>query len=630
MSDSGKKRSEANKRREREEKQKAVLSKCGAVFVMLPAVLTLAVVPIIMRYYIGLSSYHLFPWSTQEYNSDIFLVWKSYVYSAIAAVMLLLDIIAIAKLEKTERKKFFIRFSPMFAYLFFILLSTFNTYNLDASIYGESDQNEPVMVLLGYSLTAIYVVLHIKNEKQANIAWTAALVGGFLVGSIGVLQFLGFKPLHSEIAKFLMIPKEYREGASISGENESELVVSTLYNTNYVAPFVSVYLPICLGAVFKKSKIWMKLLGLVVAAELSVMLLGSDSKTGIIIIPIAFLISAIFMIRPLIKRFYITVPLVLVAVAGLVFYTTKIDASYIERLKTALDRHKIEYDLKGIDTTGDCAEIFYKDHDIKITFTANAKYGIMYGFEATDNGVSVPMTEDAEAGQQVIALSDGEEFRVTLLVANDVYPGFFFSGDGFEYTIIKDGDDYKVFNGLNRIDESFRATKILEGYETIATGRGYSWRTAINAIPKFIIYGAGPDCYPNGVFGDGNDVVAQKRSYHDTMVFTRPHNYFLQMAIETGLLSVIAVLVFIVWYIVDCFRLYFFKKATDPLYYAGIACMTAVIGFLGSGIANDSLIVITPQFWMIFGLGMAVNGMMREKQKTMFTNESENGKILTK
>ena len=82
-------------------------------------------------------------------------------------------------------------------------------------------------------------------------------------------------------------------------------------------------------------------------------------------------------------------------------------------------------------------------------------------------------------------------------------------------------------------------------------------------------------------------------------------------------------LVFFVLYIIDCFRLYFFKKKPAKLTICGVACFAAVIGFLGCGIANDSLIPVTPPFYIAIGLGMVVNFLTNERKDDLFPSEAK-------
>lgn len=77
----------------------------------------------------------------------------------------------------------------------------------------------------------------------------------------------------------------------------------------------------------------------------------------------------------------------------------------------------------------------------------------------------------------------------------------------------------------------------------------------------------------------------------------------------------IAVIVFYVWYFVKSVRLY--KKASyedgTEVIGAGLLCATftyMVISFL-----NDSTVAVAPIFWIMMGLGISVNEMVKRKQE---------------
>jgi hypothetical protein len=100
-----------------------------------------------------------------------------------------------------------------------------------------------------------------------------------------------------------------------------------------------------------------------------------------------------------------------------------------------------------------------------------------------------------------------------------------------------------------------------------------------------------------------------KLKYFNTpyIMVDKPHNIYLQIAINTGVISLIAFLVFVIWFIINALRLYIKPKAINTYYIAGVSCVTAVVGFLVAGLANDSIIGVSAVFWILLGLGIACN-----------------------
>ena len=60
----------------------------------------------------------------------------------------------------------------------------------------------------------------------------------------------------------------------------------------------------------------------------------------------------------------------------------------------------------------------------------------------------------------------------------------------------------------------------------------------------------------------------------------------------------------------------------------GFAVFLCTIGFMASGLANDSLIVVTPIFYVLLGMGIAINEKLCpvvKKEKKMKDKKIEEG-----
>ena len=69
-------------------------------------------------------------------------------------------------------------------------------------------------------------------------------------------------------------------------------------------------------------------------------------------------------------------------------------------------------------------------------------------------------------------------------------------------------------------------------------------------------------------------------------------------------------------YFVQCIRLYSKNIADSYLAQAGVAIFLGTIGYIISGITNDSSITVAPIFWGLMGLGVTVNAFVRYEMKT--------------
>ena len=588
----------------------SVIKRLPFNIMLVPGFLVFALVPVVMRFYAGITAYpeHSWGYGSQNYT-DLFLHGKVVVFAVLATVMAVLLVIKFAGMKKAERLELLKRFWPMLVYILFIILSTIFSMDRHASIHGEMEQMEPFFVLLGYVIAVCYTFLYVKDDKDVSFINMGILIGGFIVSAIGIVQMFGFNPFDTKVGKWLMIPASVRDYAEFKGN--FNYIVSTLFNKDYVGPFVMIYFPICFSIIFSKTRLWQRISAGVISAMLFVFLLGSRSKTGIVVFGLIAVLMFIVLIRPIIRYWYLIVGVLVIGVGFFAFYVTQRDTGYLTRLRNALKVEKADFPFKIIDTTGDCVLINYKGREIKITYEVNDQYMILYSLDVFDNGELCEITETKNPEVMRLILSDGEKASITLGLIDGKYLSMAFKMSNKSVTFTKTGSNYCVFTKWNKRIESYESWKPLEGYEKIVSGRGGIWRLAIPRLMDHIFIGAGPDCFPNATYALGNDYAVMIRGSGKT-VPVRPHNYFIQMGMNTGLLSLLTCLIFFVWYIADCFKLYCFKKPNGSLFYIGAGCMAAVIGFLGTGLANDSMIVVSPAFWVALGLGMAVNRMNKK------------------
>ena len=138
-----------------------------------------------------------------------------------------------------------------------------------------------------------------------------------------------------------------------------------------------------------------------------------------------------------------------------------------------------------------------------------------------------------------------------------------------------------------------------------------------------LIIGTGPDTY-FAEFPQG-DYLAKLYSYGTAqMLVDKPHNLYLQIGIQQGGIALIAFLAMMGAYLVDSFRLYALRKEYSAQDAVGAALALAMIGYLGAGFFNDSIVSVAPIFWALFGVGIAAN-WLNKKQRNSEITEPKNG-----
>lgn len=143
------------------------------------------------------------------------------------------------------------------------------------------------------------------------------------------------------------------------------------------------------------------------------------------------------------------------------------------------------------------------------------------------------------------------------------------------------------------------------------SGRGYIWSTSLPMIKDTAILGHGADTYC--VYYPHKDYVGKYNAkWNINMVVDKPHNMYIGIAVNTGLISLLALLAFFGMYIVQSFRLYFRHEMKSFVSFAGAGIFLGICGFLVSGIVNDSSVSVMPMLYGLLGTGIAINMMIKK------------------
>ena len=163
-----------------------------------------------------------------------------------------------------------------------------------------------------------------------------------------------------------------------------------------------------------------------------------------------------------------------------------------------------------------------------------------------------------------------------------------------------------------------------EGKEELGSSRGYIWSRTLPLLKNCLVTGYGADTFTY-VFPQ-NDMLAKYYSYKQFgqgfyITVDKPHNLYLQIFFSNGLLALIAFLAIVLFYLVDCFRLYALRKSYRPEQAMGAAVMLGIVGYLTAGLFNDSVVSVAPVFWILLGTGAALNTINRRMDKNVELDE---------
>jgi O-antigen ligase len=95
------------------------------------------------------------------------------------------------------------------------------------------------------------------------------------------------------------------------------------------------------------------------------------------------------------------------------------------------------------------------------------------------------------------------------------------------------------------------------------------------------------------------------------ILIDKPHNMYLQTAINTGVISLLALLAIWGIYLFDSFKIFIKGNMESFAEYMGAAIFLSISAYLVAGLFNDNIISVTPLFWILLGMGIGINRMIK-------------------
>ena len=572
---------------------------------VLPMILWIVIIPLIVnlkKFYNPLSEYDWY--STATTSSDFFLYYKSMLVtlSGICMIVFLCWQISQMKIKASLLNSNTQIFLPIVIYLILVVLSSlFSSYGYFC-VHGIAEQFESIWCLIAYVVVVFYTYYLIVYQNAERPLLLLMYIGAALVGTICVLQYFGI-----DIYRLIYAGKGYSFTFDIG------TVYGPFYNTNYVGYYTLLFVPLfILSAIFIKN-LKVRLASIVLAVALLISMIGAKSITAIFAFAVVVSFAIVFiLLKHVNSKKILWVPIfgILLGCMNIVILTVPKVHSYVQ----ASDTEKTN--LENIYTEDRYVEVDYKGKKLFIqmafdgerydfTLLDENSYDIMYRYMDSPEGYYYyEITDEPFAGITLTPMLISEE--------PEMY-GFSVFIDDREWIFTNQASDdgtYYYFNSYGRIVKMTSENvsddfKPLVNKSSLASGRGYIWNKTLAMLKDYIFLGSGADTftivYPN------NDYVGSYNNGYDNLLVTKPHNLYLQIAIQTGGLSLICFLVFYLWYFISSLRLYFIQRLDQPLVIAGFSIMLGTLGYMISGLANDSTVAVSPLYWSLMGIGIGIN-----------------------
>lgn len=603
---------------------------------LIPIILMMGFVPLIVHmfeYDANLSQFDWFP-ASSGLQTDFFFAWKMIAIVILGVVMI--GIMLYRYLKKKEQFQFENSFYMLFVYAMFVAMSAlFSSYKYWV-VRGTYELFEPVWAVFAYMILCYYVYNYVQEEKQVNKVLLWAGVGMAMVTLIGVFQYFGKDFFKTGFGKHLITNTSFWGNLDSLNFNMAEgTSYTTLYNPNFLSFYFGMLIPLLACLFIGAKKVWQRA-ALVVAEILCIICLkGSGSDSGWMAVAAGAAIAVLVLLSRGKKLRYVGGALVVAGIIGSIVIANT--TSFGERIKNTITgtyHMEDQYSLNDIATNDEDVVLKIWDSALSVSYDI-AEDGTIQILCKDSDGNPLGQTL-ADEGTQTYSIDDERFANVQVQpVMFDQTAGISVYVDGISWNFVKTDDDgYEFLNPAGKLVKYEKGKPSNLFKEDAMSFRGHIWNTTIPVLGKHVFVGSGANTYL--LEHPQNDYFGQAYIYGFNTYDVKAHCWYLQQWVETGLFGTLALIGFLLWYIIRSVRIYRRVDLHEHLSWVGFGLFAAVLVYVIAAVANDSNVCTAPVFWGMLGLGMAVNRMLVTKENLFVkaeetqTTENDNAEVQQK
>lgn len=554
-------------------------------------------------------------WNGQKISMDFFsynkMIWII-ILTVFSAVMLFIKYYQ-NNFQILKKTRFYI---PMVTYSICAILSTMMADHKKIATQGFVERYEGVYVLLAYMIIVFVVINIVEGKKHIKMILGVIFISAAIIGIIGLLQYMGYDIWNTDIGRKMILPSKYDYSkVELKLATNKGMIYSTLYHYNYVGSYMAMLFPMTfiLFLLSKKKKV--KVIMLILTILMLLNLFACGSRAGVVGSIFAMIVMIIMLRKYAIKHMKKLAILCVVFMIILLGVDKASNNQILNRVRTLKDNiqllmkgsnkteteAKLNIPLRNVTIDGNVASIITTTETLEMVLESGE-----LSFKDGANG-TLQINYD-EAKNEIIVMDDRyKQYQLSLSKLNG------------QTVIMLNKESIKLFfllgekeiNLINQVGKKIRLQPTemwgFEGKERLASSRGYIWSRSIPLLKETILLGHGPDTF--AAYFPQNDFKGKMYAYYGDMwqLVDKPHDFYLQTAINTGVISLLALITLFVLYFIDSIKIYNRREVDDFYYMTGLSCFIAVCGYLGAAIFNDSVVSVAPVFWAILGLGISIN-----------------------
>lgn len=589
------------------------MSKTKKSVLLLPVIIALGYIPMIVRmhsYATGLSVFDWFP-NAADQQIDFFLWYKMLAIILTAVVMWGMLVYRFSKDKKT------FRWHPSWyclaAYGVLSFMSALFSPYRSFAFKGSYEVFESVWVVLGYIIMCFYAYQMIQNDHDAIFVAKYATTGIIVITLIGFFQYLGMDFFRTTFGKKLVTDSTmWGDLDSLSFTFPLKTSYTTLYNTNYLAFYYGLLIPILIILMLFTKKMYLRIVYAALSLLFFVTLVGSNSKSALLALGITFVLGCIVLRRFLKKYFWIpfvSIVLFAILISVYAYRLGGFDHLY-QALFVGVQTDLSSNAIKDIDTLD--SEIVFKleNKELHLSYDV-ADSEQVYIYVSDHNGNMLTYQQE---GNGTFVLDDPSyaDCRITpMYLEEKIALQVTMDGLDWYFAKLEDGT-YYYYNAMGKFTKIPDAEISTLFPDNIMSGRGALWNRIVPILKSHIILGTGSNTFVIACPQD--NYVLKKYTKTENLFDVKAHSFYFQQFVENGLLALIALLIFYAWYFIDSFKLYSKIKNFTFCSMVGLGIMLGTFDYMIIGIANDSNVNTAPVFWILLGAGMAMNHIVSSEK----------------
>ncbi len=569
-----------------------------------PVVLFTCVVPLllhVMPYTLPLGRYDWIATEDDTVLWDVFSCVKLAAMAVIAGISVLIFLFLIIKKQiRIRRSPVYI---PMAGYTLAVLLSFAVSEHKDVAWLGGMNRFEGTLAILCYMVMLFYTIQAVDGTGEVLVILRALGITVFIECLIGLTQLAGHDILFSEAVKRIIAGD-----MEINPVFEPGQVYQTVANMDYVPFWLCLVIPLIVLTAAKGIR---ELLLVLIAVNCY----GAGSAGGLAGIALSLVLLAV-MYLPDKRLRIISCAAAAVVFCGLVIflYERSPDPMSIDYFETGRDSFETSVDGRPLSFAYDDNGILHvkgedgQDKELEKLFEDDSLFQI----KDPDFGEKITILPFMREGESYVML----EMLETQFLFHFAHDGVTFCNPyGYEVTLQKDGSGGRI--GFDR-------------HLGFANGRGYIWACSLPLIGRHLFLGSGADTFML-VFPQKDYAGKVTSGGAVSTIVDKAHSLYVQMAVTTGAVSLIAFISMIIVSYVSAWRKYFrgttesggsrkkaaavkgrekkgrvvpagIRESADPGKTIVTGIMTGMAGFLVSALVCDSTVSVMPVFYGLLGI----------------------------